>query len=98
MVDVNRLSLFYIRSAIHDYMYKVVGRGDFERNVTFYNYAGDDFIVDFLDTLRILKFFKDDIFVEEALMKGTRKVKEYNGKLFALAVDPSGYFFLIKLA
>uniref|UniRef100_A0AAU8B2Y7 Uncharacterized protein n=1 Tax=Dulem virus 72 TaxID=3145783 RepID=A0AAU8B2Y7_9VIRU len=98
MVDVNRLSLFYIRSTIHDYMYRVTGRGDFERNVTFYDYSGDDFIVDFLDTLRILKFFKDDIFIEEALKTGLRKVKEYNGKLFALAVDSYGYFLLIRLA
>ena len=98
MVDVNRPSFYYIRSDVHDYMYKIAGRGDFERNVTFYNYSGNDFIVDFLDTLRILKFFKDDIFVEEALKMGPRRVKEYKGKLFALAVDPSGYFFLIKLA
>ena len=98
MVDVNRPSFYYIRSAVHDYMYRVTGRGDFEKNVTFYDYSGVEFLVDFLDTLRILKFFKDDIFVEEALMTGPRKVKEYNGKLFALAVDSFGYFFLIRLA
>lgn len=94
MVDVNRLSLFYIKSTIHDYIYRVTGRGDFERNVTFRDYVD----VDFLDTLKILKFFKDDIFIEESTLSGSRKVKEFNGELFALAVDSSGYLFLIKLA
>nr|DAP46345.1 MAG TPA: hypothetical protein [Inoviridae sp.] len=98
MVDVNRPSFYYIRSDVHDYVYRVTGRGDFERNITFYDYSGDDFIVDFLDTLRILKFFKDDIFVEEALKTGPRRVKEYKGKLFALAVDSCGYLLLIRLA
>lgn len=94
MVDVNRPSFYYIKSVVHDYIYRVTGRGDFERNVTFRDYVD----VDFLDSLKMLKFFKDDIFVEEATTTGSRKVKEFTGELFALAVDTSGYLYLIKLA
>ena len=99
---MNELSLFYIKSSVYDYLYKVFGQGDdFDMIVTYHDCAD----VDFLDSLKPLKFFKGDIFVEKKEFSGSsdfgtssyRKVKDFKGNLFLLAVDVSAYYHLVKL-